>query len=145
MIKIIDITEKKIVKREVKASGKIFLKSETIEKIKNKEIKKGDVFETSKIAGINGIKQTQILIPHCHQIPINFADFEFRVKEDFIEVICDVKTEAKTGLEMEAIVGVSIALNTIWDMVKYLEKDEDGQYPSTRISDIKVLKKIKGD
>lgn len=140
----IDITEKKVVKREAKSSGKIFLKKETMEKIKNKEIKKGDVFETAKIAGINAVKQTQFLIPHCHQIPINFIDFEFKPNEDFIEVFCNTKTEAKTGLEMEAIVGVSMALNTIWDMVKYLEKDENGQYPSTKITDIKVLKKIKG-
>lgn len=139
----IDITEKDIVKREAKASGKIFLKKETIEQIKNKEIKKGDVFETAKIAGINAVKQTQLLIPHCHQIPINFIDFEFKAGKDFIESVCHVKTEAKTGLEMEAIVGVSIALNTIWDMVKYLEKDENGQYPNTKITDVKVLEKIK--
>ncbi len=141
----IDITEKKVVKREAKASGKIFLKKETIEKIKNKDIKKGDIFETSKIAGINAVKQTQLMIPHCHQIPINFIDFEFKINEDFIESICHVKTEAKTGLEMEAIVGISIALDTIWDMVKYLEKDQSGQYPTTKITDIKVLEKTRGE
>lgn len=139
----IDITKKSVVKRKATASGKIFLKKETIKKIKNKEIKKGDVLVTARIAGINAVKQTQILIPHCHQILIDFIDFEFKFNEDFIEVFCSVKTEAKTGLEMEAIVGVSIALNTIWDMVKYLEKDEDGQYPDTKITDIKVLKKQK--
>lgn len=141
----IDITEKKIVKRRAKASGKIYLKKETIEEIKNKKIKKGDTFETAKISGINAVKQTQLIIPHCHQIPINFIDFDFKINENYIECICNVKTEAKTGLEMESIVGVSIALNTIWDMVKYLEKDESGQYPTTKITDIKVLKKIKGD
>ena len=141
----IDISSKKVVKREAKASGKIFLKKDTIEKIKNKEVKKGDVFENAKIAGINAVKQTQILIPHCHQIPINFADFEFKFNDDFIEVICDVRTEAKTGLEMESIVGVSIALNTVWDMVKYLEKDDNGQYPDTKITDIKIIKKVKGE
>lgn len=140
----IDITEKKVIKREAKASGKIYLKKETVEEIKNKTIKKGDVFETAKIAGINAVKQTQLLIPHCHQIPINFVDFAFNFNEDSIECICNVKTQAKTGLEMESIVGVSIALNTIWDMVKYLEKDEDGQYPTTKITDIKVLEKNKG-
>lgn len=139
----IDITEKKIVKREAKASGKIFLKKETIEKIRNKEIRKGDALETAKIAGINAVKQTQLLIPHCHQIPINFIDFEFKINEDDIETICTVKTQAKTGVEMESLLGVSIALNTIFDMVKYLEKDENGQYPTTKISDIKVLKKVK--
>lgn len=140
----IDITEKSIVKREAKASGRIFLKKTTIEEIKDKKIKKGDVFETARIAGINAVKQTQILIPYCHQIPVSFIDFKFKANEDFIEVICHVKTEAKTGLEMEAIVGTSIALSTIWDMVKYLEKDENGQYPATSITDIKVLEKKKG-
>ena len=139
----IDITEKRIVKREATASGKIFLKKETIDKIIKKEVRKGDVFETARIAGINAVKQTQLLIPHCHQIPINFIGFEFRIDENFIEAVCHVKTEAKTGLEMESIVGVSIALNTIWDMVKYMEKDENGQYPATKITDIRILEKIK--
>jgi len=139
----IDISKKKAVKREAKASGKIILKKDTIETIRKKEVKKGDVFETAKIAGINAVKQTQILIPHCHQIPIDFVDFEFVINESFIEAFCTVRAEAKTGVEMESLTGVSIALNTIWDMVKYLEKDENGQYPSTKITDIKVLKKIK--
>ena len=139
----IDITEKKIVPREAIASGKIFLKKATIEKIKDKEVEKGDALETARVAGINAVKQTQLLIPHCHQIPINFADFEFNFGDDFIEAICTAKTEAKTGIEMEALVGISICLNTIWDMVKYLEKDGAGQYPTTRITDIKVVKKVK--
>lgn len=139
----IDITEKKIVRREAIASGKIFLKKATIERIKDKEVEKGDALETARVAGINAVKQTQLLIPHCHQIPINFADFEFNFGDDFIEAICTAKAEAKTGVEMEALVGISICLNTIWDMVKYLEKDEAGQYPTTRITDIKVVKKVK--
>jgi len=140
----IDITEKKIISREAIASGKIFLRKETIKKIKNKQIKKGDVLETARIAGINAVKQTQLLIPHCHQIPINFADLEFNFSNNFVEAICTAKTEAKTGLEMEALVGVSICLNTIWDMVKYLEKNRAGQYPTTRITEIKIVKKVKG-
>ena len=139
----IDITEKKIVPREAIASGKIFLKKATIEKIKDKEVEKGDALETARVAGINAVKQTQLLIPHCHQIPINFADFQFNFGDDFIEAICTAKAEARTGVEMEALVGISICLNTIWDMVKYLEKDGAGQYPTTRITDIKVVKKVK--
>ncbi len=140
----IDITEKNVVPREAIASGRIFLKKATIDKIKDKEVKKGDALETARVAGINAVKQTQLLIPHCHQIPINFADFEFDFGDDFIEAICTAKTEAKTGIEMEALVGISICLNTIWDMVKYLEKDQAGQYPTTRITDIQVIKKVKG-
>lgn len=141
----IDITEKKVVPREAIASGKIFLKKATIEKIKDKQVEKGDALETARVAGINAVKQTQLLIPHCHQIPINFADFQFNFGDDFIEAICTAKSEAKTGVEMEALVGISICLNTIWDMVKYLEKDESGQYPTTRITDIQVIKKTKGE
>lgn len=140
----IDITEKKIISREAIASGKIFLRKETIKKIKNKQIEKGDVLETARIAGINAVKQTQLLIPHSHQIPINFAGLEFNFSNNFVEAICTAKAEAKTGLEMEALVGVSICLNTIWDMVKYLEKNRAGQYPTTRITEIKIVKKVKG-
>lgn len=138
----IDITKKKMIPREATASGKIFLKKETVQKIKNRQVEKGDALETARIAGINAVKQTQLLIPHCHQIPVAFADFKFNFGDDFIKAICTVRTEAKTGVEMEALVGVSICLNTIWDMVKYLEKDQAGQYPTTRITDIKVIKKL---
>ena len=102
------------------------------------------MLETARIAGINAVKQTQLLIPHCHQIPINFAGLEFNFSNNFVEAICTAKAEAKTGLEMEALVGVSICLNTIWDMVKYLEKNRAGQYPTTRITEIKIVKKVKG-
>ncbi len=68
----------------------------------------------------------------------------FDISDNFIEARCFVRARARTGVEMEALVGVSCALNTLWDMVKYLEKDEGGQYPDTKISDIRVLRKTKG-
>jgi len=139
----IDITEKRAIKRTAIATGKIILQQSTIQKIKNNQIKKGDVFEAAKIAGLNAVKQTQLLIPYCHQIPIEGAKFEFETEEDEINVICTVKTTAKTGVEMEALMGISLALNTIWDMTKYLEKDSQGQYPTSRMTDIHVLKKTK--
>jgi len=83
------------------------------------------------------------LIPHCHQIPLSTVDVTFSLEKDSVEATCLVKAKATTGVEMEALVGVSMALAVIWDMVKYLEKDEGGQYPSTRISDIRVIKKTK--
>lgn len=139
----IDISKKINMNRKAVAIGEITLKKDTIEKIKKGEIKKGDVFETAKIAGINAIKQTSLLIPHCHQIPIDFIDFSFDISDKKIIVKCQVKSFSKTGVEMEALVGVTIALNTVWDMVKYLEKDKDGQYPSTKISEVKILQKVK--
>lgn len=143
MFKQVDISEKKEARREAVASGKIYLKKGTIEKIKNKETKKGDPLEAAQLAAVNAVKETPRLIFLCHQIPIGSVNADFKVNESYIEATVTVKTTAKTGVEMEALVGVSICLNTIWDMVKYLEKDEKGQYPTTKIADIKVLKKKK--
>jgi len=139
----IDITGKKVVLREAIASGRIGLSTETIKKIKGKNIKKGDPLMVAEIAAINAAKETSLLIPHCHQIPINKVELNCSIGDDFIEAYCLIKAEAMTGVEMEALVGVSMALATIWDMVKYIEKDQNGQYPYTRIYDIKVLKKTK--
>jgi len=139
----IDITGKKVLLREALASGRIILLPETVKKIGKNQIKKGDPLVVAEIAAMKAAKETYLLIPHCHQIPLNTVELNFSIGEDFVEATCLVKAEAMTGVEMEALVGVSIALATIWDMVKYLEKDKDGQYPSTRISDIKVLKKVK--
>lgn len=141
----VNVGRKDIIKRYAEAKGKIILRPDTLKKIKEGKIEKGDPFGVAEIAGINAAKQTHLLIPFCHQIPLDHVDVGFSIKEDGIEAICTVSAEAKTGVEMEAIVGVSIALNTIWDMVKYLEKDEDGQYPHTRIEAIQVTLKKKGD
>jgi cyclic pyranopterin phosphate synthase len=139
----IDITGKKVLLREALASGRIILSPETVKKIGKNQIKKGDPLVVAEIAAMKAAKETYLLIPHCHQIPLNTVELNFSVGENFVEANCLVRAEAMTGVEMEALVGASIALTTIWDMVKYLEKDKDGQYPSTRISDIKVLKKLK--
>jgi cyclic pyranopterin phosphate synthase len=139
----IDITGKSVVLREALASGRITLSPETVRKIRNNQIKKGDPLLVAEVAAMRAAKETYLLIPHCHQIPLNTVELNFSIGEDFVEAACLVKAEAMTGVEMEALVGASIALTTIWDMVKYIEKDEDGQYPSTRISDIRVVKKVK--
>jgi cyclic pyranopterin phosphate synthase len=93
---------------------------------------------------MNAAKQTHILIPHCHQIPLDMVGVTFEMDLVGIEAQCIVRCRARTGVEMEALVGVTMALNTIWDMVKYLEKDDQGQYPGTMITDIRVIKKEKG-
>ncbi|MGC8610831.1 MAG: cyclic pyranopterin monophosphate synthase MoaC [Thermoplasmata archaeon] len=140
---IVDISDKKISRRESIAEGKIVLKKNTIEEIKNKRIKKGDVFEAAKIAGILAIKNTPYTIPETHNIPIESIEFSFFIEEDGIKVRCKVKTTYKTGVEIESLNGVMVALLTIWDMVKYLEKDEDGQYKTTLIKEIRVIEKKK--
>ncbi len=139
----VDVSQKPVIRREAAAAGKILLSTATIQKIRLGQIKKGDPLLVSEISAMNAAKQTHLLIPHCHQIPLDMVSVEYRISENSIEAVCQVRTHARTGVEMEALVGVSTALNTIWDMVKYLEKDEDGQYPLTRITDIRVVKKVK--
>ena len=141
----VDISSKGEVLRIARARGTIVLRSTTAEVIRRGEVKKGDVFETAKIAAMLAVKKTPELIPHCHHIPIESVDVKFNMHGNRIDVECEVKAHYKTGVEMEALTGVSVALLTIWDMVKYLEKDENGQYPMTQIKDIEVVKKVKGD
>lgn len=140
----IDISDKPVILRTALAAGKIRLSSSTIRQIKAGNIRKGDPLAVAELSAINGAKQTSSLIPFCHQLPLDTvkADFEI-VDEKEIIASCFVKTRARTGVEMEALVGVTMALNTIWDMVKYLEKDDQGQYPHTGITDIRVVKKEK--
>ena len=140
----IDISHKNAITRIAKASGKIYLKEKTIEKIKNNTLQKGDVFTIARIAGINAVKKVPDLIPLCHPIPIHNIKIDFQIeKANSVKVTCIVKSNAKTGVEMEALTGVNVALLNIWDVVKMYEKDEKGQFPSTLISDIKVDEKIK--
>ncbi len=139
----IDISEKEATKRRAVARGRLHLQGETIQKLNKNEIKKGDPIEIARIAAINAAKETSQLIPLCHQIPLDLVESEFIISEESIEVKVTVSAHAKTGVEMEALAGVSLALLTLWDMVKYLEKDERGQYPLTRITDVEVLKKEK--
>jgi cyclic pyranopterin monophosphate synthase len=140
----VDVTDKPIVLRKAEASGKIFLSEKTISIIRAGGVKKGDPLPVAEVAGMNAAKQTHLLIPHCHQIPLDMVRVEFQIWNDHIEARCTVNAQYRTGVEMEALVGVTMALNTIWDMVKYLEKDGNGQYPDTRITDIRVLSKKKG-
>lgn len=142
-INMVDISEKPVVKRTATASGKIYLQPKTIDIIKKHEIKKGDPLVVGEIAALTALKNTPQLIPLCHQIPITNVKFQTQITEKYIEVQVTVISIAQTGVEMEALVGVSIFLSNIWDMTKYLEKDPQGQYPTTKISDIGVIIKIK--
>ena len=142
-IKMIDVSEKKFVSRRAVAAGVIKLKATTVEKIREGKIKKGDPLTVGEIAAILAVKKTPELIPLCHNIPIGKAHVEYTLGEDTIEAQCTVTTNAQTGVEMEALAGVTTALLNIWDMTKYLEKDEDGQYPDAIITDIRVLEKVK--
>ena len=139
----VDVTDKPVVRRLAEASGKILLSEKTLQAVRDGAIRKGNPFPVAEVAAMNAAKQTHMLIPHCHQIPLDTVQVTFDVSDASIEARCLVRAQARTGVEMEALVGVSAALNTLWDMVKYLEKDENGQYPGTRISDIEVTQKAK--
>jgi cyclic pyranopterin phosphate synthase len=140
----VDIGSKESVPRSAEAQGRIILKKQTIKAIKENKVKKGDPLAVAEIACIQAVKRTSDLIPMCHQIPLSSIDASFALGVDYIEARCIVNAVYKTGLEMEALTGVSIALLTIWDMVKYLEKDENGQYLTAKITDIYVTEKRKG-
>lgn len=142
-IDMIDISGKKDAKRYALAYGRIRLRKDTIAKIKSREVKKGDPLVMAEIAGIMAAKNTPLLIPMCHQIPLAKISTRFEIGEDFIDAFTEVHATAKTGVEMEALAAVSTSLLNILDMVKYLEKDEKGQYPTAKIEEVKVLKKVK--
>lgn len=143
MTRMIDISDKPQVDRMAKASGRIILKTETIQKIRSNEIPKGDVLSVSKTAGVMAVKKTTELIPLTHPIPITSVNVDFEFEGNCLKVELEVKSKGQTGVEMEALTGVSAVLLTIWDMVKTFEKDEDGQYPTIRINEIKVVEKVK--
>ncbi|MFB3765610.1 MAG: cyclic pyranopterin monophosphate synthase MoaC [Methanotrichaceae archaeon] len=140
----VDITDKPPVQRTATATGLIRLKESTIDKIKSGQIKKGDALATARIAAILAIKDTPRIIPMCHPIPVTGVDVEFQIEHEIVKATVTVTSVGKTGVEMEALTGVAAALLNIWDMVKYLEKDETGNYPETEIKEIKVVEKRKG-
>jgi cyclic pyranopterin phosphate synthase len=143
MVKMVDISEKEPIVRIARARGRIKLRESTIKRIVEGKIEKGDVITVAKLAAIQAVKKTPEIVQLCHPIPIENVDVEVKLKENYVEVEVEVKAIAKTGVEMEALSGVSAALLNIWDMVKKYEKDEMGQYPSTVIYDISVLEKRK--
>ncbi|MDR7665232.1 cyclic pyranopterin monophosphate synthase MoaC [Methanosarcina sp. Z-7115] len=142
--RMIDISGKTDIARLARAAGEIVLSGETLEKIKTGDVEKGNVLATARVAAVLAIKKTPEIIPMCHQIPITAIDVDFDIGEGMISAVVEVRTFGKTGVEMEALTGVSAALLTIWDMVKSAEKDESGNYPHTSIKNIRVLEKLKG-
>jgi cyclic pyranopterin phosphate synthase len=139
-----DITSKKEVFREAIASGKIHLKPSTIARIRKGRIEKGDPIAAAEVAAVLAAKNTPQTLPFCHPIPITNVRTKADISSSSITVRSTVKTTAKTGVEMEALSATSTYLLTLWDMVKQYEKDSRGQYPDTRIVDIRVLAKSKG-
>ena len=135
----VDVGAKEETSREAVASGRILMKPEVIERLISGDIPKGDVLAVSRVAGIMGAKQTASLIPMCHPLFIHSCrvDFDIRQSEAAVIATATVGTSGKTGVEMEALTAVSVALLAVYDMCKALDK-------SMVIEDIRLLKKTGG-
>ena len=142
-VQMVDVGAKPDTDRRAVATGTIRLQESTIQAIEADQLGKGDVLATARIGAIQAVKHTWETIPMCHQIPITNVDCAFEVGDDRIELTVAVETTGKTGCEMEALEGVTTGLNVVWDMCKAVEKDDDGQYPETRIQDVQVVNKRK--
>jgi len=140
----VDITEKQPVLRRATATGFIRLKEETVRAIRAGHIKKGDALGTARLAAVLAVKDTPRIIPLCHPIPVTGLDVDFDFRAGGVQATVTVTSFGRTGVEMEALTGVAAALLNIWDMVKYMEKDESGNYPDTEIEGIRVVEKMKG-
>ena len=135
----VDISKKETTLREAKAQGCITMNEDALSSVLNLNNKKGDVLNTARIAGINAVKQTSSIIPLSHNILINSASVDFTIdeKQNKILTVVTVKSEGKTGVEIESLVGVEISLMTIYDMCKYLDR-------TMIITDVKLISKTGG-
>jgi cyclic pyranopterin monophosphate synthase len=139
----IDISKKLATNRIAVASGRIKLKQNTIRMIRKGLTEKGDPMSLAKVSGIMAAKRTSELLPLCHPLKIESTTIETSLSSSGIEVTATVSATEKTGVEMEALTATTVALLNIWDVVKAYEKDSRGQYPTTRILDVRVVKKTK--
>src|SRR5256714_8353310 len=136
--RMVGVSAKPMSKRRAVATGKIRLRRETLDLITNDQIAKGNVFATARIAGIQAAKQTAHLVPLCHTLPLAEVKIDIDIANDGAEVHCTARTVAQTGVEMEALTGVAVALLTIYDMCKAVDKE-------MRITQIRLLKKTKSN
>ncbi len=143
MARMVDIAHKPDVQRRAVASGELRLSPQTIRSIRTGGVEKGDPLATAEVAALQAVKRVWEVLPHCHPIPITHAAASLSLSPDRVACTCEVEATYKTGVEMEALYGCTVALLTVWDMVKALEKDARGQYPRTRILDVRVVSKEK--
>lgn len=136
----VDVTYKEITERTATACGKIYVNRQIIEAIKDGTNKKGNVLATARIAGIMGAKKTAELIPMCHPLMLTKVDIDFQITDSekpHIDCTCTAKLKGQTGVEMEALTGVNVALLTVYDMCKAVDK-------GMIISDIHLVEKTGG-
>ncbi len=134
--RMVDVSSKPVSAREATAGGRIALRPETLELISENKIAKGDVFATARIAGVQAAKQTSQLIPLCHGLNLSHVDIQLSLGDKDVEAKCTARTAAQTGVEMEALTGVTVALLTIYDMCKAVDKEME-------MSGIRLLEKTK--
>jgi cyclic pyranopterin phosphate synthase len=132
----VNVGAKLVQRRIAVATGKIVCQPATIRALKRNALPKGDVLTVAQIAGIQAAKRTSELIPLCHPLALNHVEINFKVRRDAIEIFCTAETSSQTGVEMEALAGVSVAALTLYDMCKAVDK-------TMRIENIRVIKKIK--
>jgi cyclic pyranopterin phosphate synthase len=138
------IGEKPVVARTAVAVGELTVSAATRRAIRAGRVEKGDVIGAGELAGLLAMKRTPELIPHCHPVRLTGGGVELRVGPRTVRVRATAEALDRTGVEMEALVGATVALLTVWDMVKYLEKDGRGLYPGTSLGPIRVVSKEKG-
>ena len=143
MAKMVDIGRKPDVHRRAVASATVRLKASTIRAVRARRVEKGDPLAAAEVAALHAMKTVWQVLPHTHPVPITFAGVTFDIRADRIVATTTVEATYKTGVEMEALYGATVALLTVWDMVKALEKDTKGQYPDTRIEVVRVIAKEK--
>ncbi len=134
--RMVDVSSKPVSAREATAGGRIALRPETLELILENKIAKGNVFATARIAGVQAAKQTSHLIPLCHGLNLSHVDIQLSLGANDVEAKCTARTAAQTGVEMEALTGVTVALLTIYDMCKAVDKEME-------MSGIRLLEKTK--
>ena len=142
---IVDVGSKKVIFREAKATGIVRLSKESLNIATNGKSIKGDVREASTVAAIQAVKETPRMIPHCHTVPVEGCSVQWEIEPTGLRCTVIVSTHWTTGVEMEALCGVSAGLLCAFDMLKSTEKDSNGQYLETSIEGIRVLHKKKGE
>ena len=139
----VDVGDKPETARRAVARGRLALSPASVAAIRADDVEKGDVLATARVGAIQAVKHTWETIPLCHQIPITNVDTEFALDDDALTLTVAVETTGKTGCEMEALEGVTTGLNVAFDMVKAVEKDADGEYPTAAIEAVRVVEKTK--
>jgi len=142
-LKQVDISGKKVVYREATASGRIRLKRSTVQLIRKGKLEKGDAVSLASTTAVQAVKMTPAIVALAHPLKIEMTNPTVTLGPDWVEVTVTTAAHDKTGVEMEALTAVSVALLKIWDVVKSYEKDPNGQYPTTRIESIRVTSKVK--